>query len=132
MKKTKKRTPLRSIRAYCREVCASGQPKEVRLCTSEECPLHFFRMGNNPLRAGVGPGRIIKNHSILRGNHDSPQVRETEGSAKRDAILKDDFMLKHQERTSPKNDPRIKEIQGLASRILDLSKDTAGDSPGEN
>ena len=51
-------TPLKTIRAYCLQ-CAGGHPKEVRYCSVQECPLHFYRFGANPHRKGVGPGRIV-------------------------------------------------------------------------
>ena len=53
-----RQTPLKTIRAYCLQ-CAGGHPKEVRYCSVQECPLHFYRFGTNPHRQGVGPGRII-------------------------------------------------------------------------
>ncbi len=46
-------TPLKAIRAKCLD-CAGGSCKEVRLCPNEDCPLHFFRAGKNPNRAGIG------------------------------------------------------------------------------
>lgn len=52
------RTPLKTIRIFCLE-CAGGSPKEVRYCSSIECPLYLFRFGTNPRRKGVGPGRIL-------------------------------------------------------------------------
>jgi hypothetical protein len=51
-------TPLKTIRAFCLE-CAGRSPKEVRYCSSANCPLYFYRFGRNPSRKGVGPGRII-------------------------------------------------------------------------
>ena len=53
-----RQTPLKTIRVFCLQ-CGGGSPKEVRYCSSEECPLHFYRFGTNPHRQGVGPGRII-------------------------------------------------------------------------
>ena len=53
-----RQTPLKTIRAYCLQ-CVGGHPKEVRYCSVQECPLHFYRFGTNPSRQGVGPGRII-------------------------------------------------------------------------
>lgn len=52
------RTPLKTIRIFCLQ-CGGGSPKEVRYCSSAECPLHLYRFGTNPHRQGVGPGRII-------------------------------------------------------------------------
>lgn len=40
-------TPIKAIRAKCLD-CVGWQPKEVRLCPSEECPLHPYRMGHRP------------------------------------------------------------------------------------
>ena len=51
-------SPLRAIRRHC--LACAGRPSEVRACASYECKLHCFRMGHNPARRGVGPGRIIK------------------------------------------------------------------------
>lgn len=51
-------TPLKTIRNYCLQ-CAGGHSKEVRYCSSAECPLYFYRFGSNPHRKGIGPGRII-------------------------------------------------------------------------
>ncbi|MDP8299174.1 MAG: hypothetical protein P9L88_04660 [Candidatus Tantalella remota] len=58
MSNKNKMTPLKAIRAYCKQ-CA-GRPKEVRLCQVEECPLFEYKMGKNFARKGVGPGRVIK------------------------------------------------------------------------
>ena len=41
------KTPIKSIRAYCIE-CQGGSFKEVRLCTSHDCPLYAYRMGKRP------------------------------------------------------------------------------------
>lgn len=48
-----KKTPLKSIRSKCLD-CMAGQPGEVRLCPSEDCPLYPYRFGTNPSRTGVG------------------------------------------------------------------------------
>ncbi len=45
--------PLRAIRLKCVD-CSAGQPKEVRLCQSDECPLFLYRFGKNPNRSGKG------------------------------------------------------------------------------
>ena len=42
-----KMTPIKAIRAKCIDCCA-GQPKEVRLCSIEKCPLYPYRMGHRP------------------------------------------------------------------------------------
>ena len=49
----KKLTTLKAIRAKCLD-CMCYQPKEVRLCDDTDCPLHRFRLGKNPNRAGIG------------------------------------------------------------------------------
>ena len=41
------KTPIKSIRAYCID-CQGGSFKEVRLCTSRDCPLYAYRMGKRP------------------------------------------------------------------------------------
>lgn len=40
-------TPMKSIRAKCLD-CCGGVSKEVRLCTSEKCPLFPYRFGKRP------------------------------------------------------------------------------------
>jgi hypothetical protein len=49
-------SPLKSVRLYCKTVCG-GSAKEVRLCTTADCPLYAYRMGKNPSRRAkwVGP-----------------------------------------------------------------------------
>ena len=49
MSKEKELTPLRAVKAWCRD-CSGFQPKEVRLCPSSDCPLYQYRMGRNPRR----------------------------------------------------------------------------------
>jgi hypothetical protein len=46
-------TPIKAIRAKCLD-CSCWQPKEVRLCVHEKCPLFPYRMGKNPNRVGIG------------------------------------------------------------------------------
>lgn len=50
-----KQTPVRAIRANCLR-CQGGSRKAVREC-AVDCPLHSYRMGKNPNRAGIGPKR---------------------------------------------------------------------------
>ena len=45
----KHRSPLKAIRAKCLDCCC-GDSKEVRLCPTEHCALHPYRMGKNPYR----------------------------------------------------------------------------------
>lgn len=61
-------TPIKAIRAKCLE-CSGFQPKEVRECQIDTCPLFPFRMGKNPNRAGIGN---------LKGGF-SPKTRTQEG-----------------------------------------------------
>ena len=41
------KTPIKSIRKFCID-CQGGSFKEVRLCTSRDCPLYAYRMGTRP------------------------------------------------------------------------------------
>ena len=43
----KHHTPLKTIRLKCLD-CSCGQPREVRLCPVERCPLWPYRMGCRP------------------------------------------------------------------------------------
>lgn len=43
------RPRLRIIRLFCLE-CMGGHSTFVTDCTTADCPLHFFRMGKNPMR----------------------------------------------------------------------------------
>lgn len=49
-------TPIRAIRSKCVE-CQGGGRKAVATCAEEKCPLHIYRMGKNPKRAGIGGGK---------------------------------------------------------------------------
>jgi len=53
MSKIKKLTPMKAIRAKCLD-CMGGSHNEVKLCTSENCPLLIYRFGKNPSRKGIG------------------------------------------------------------------------------
>lgn len=46
-------SPLKAIRARCLDCCCF-RAGEVRQCPSNDCPLHPFRFGRNPNRAGIG------------------------------------------------------------------------------
>jgi len=48
-----KKTPVKAIRAKCLD-CSALQPKEVRFCSVEKCPLYIYRFGKNPNRKGIG------------------------------------------------------------------------------
>ena len=47
---SKIRTPVKAIRAKCLD-CSCWQPKEVRFCPVEDCPLYPYRFGKNPRRS---------------------------------------------------------------------------------
>lgn len=47
-------TPMKAIRAKCLD-CSGGQPKEVRLCVIQKCPLYVYRFGKRP-KAGNDAG----------------------------------------------------------------------------
>jgi hypothetical protein len=47
-----KRTPVKSIRAYCIE-CGDGTYKEVRLCPIPDCPLYPYRFGRRPTEQDI-------------------------------------------------------------------------------
>jgi len=43
-------SPLKQIRRFCLHNCFQGQTKEVRYCSSIECPFWFLRFGRSPKR----------------------------------------------------------------------------------
>ena len=45
-------SPLKAIRLKCLDCCC-GSAHEVKLCPVEKCPLHHYRFGKNPNRAGL-------------------------------------------------------------------------------
>ena len=44
------------IRRQCL-ICMNGSKKEVADCETVDCSLWTYRLGNNPIRTGVGGGR---------------------------------------------------------------------------
>ncbi|OGU41037.1 MAG: hypothetical protein A2315_10895 [Ignavibacteria bacterium RIFOXYB2_FULL_35_12] len=56
--KNKNLSPLKSIRKNCLE-CSNQQPKEVKECHIEDCPLYPFRLGKNPHRKGIGNRQAV-------------------------------------------------------------------------
>lgn len=50
--KEKRIPPLKAIRLKCLDCCC-GSSNEVKLCPAEKCPLHPYRFGKNPNRAGL-------------------------------------------------------------------------------
>lgn len=72
-----KLTPLKAIRAKCLDCCCQ-QASEVRICTITECPLHPYRMGRNPSRAGIGKRDFgnkvrMQNDVIEQGNYSADE-----------------------------------------------------------
>ena len=56
----------KSARKFCLTRCADGV-KNVRVCDDTECPLHPYRFGRNPNRAGISGGKRVP----LPENHQS-------------------------------------------------------------
>ena len=84
-------SPLKSVRRYCKTVCG-GSAKEVRLCTTADCPLYAYRFGKNPSRCGVGGGcQRSRNGQFLRKSIHSrgkiPTMASKEGVDMGNAVL---------------------------------------------
>ena len=43
------KNPVKAIREFCLD-CSGDSSKNVKECTSVNCPLHPFRLGKNPYR----------------------------------------------------------------------------------
>jgi len=60
-----KLTPIKAIRAKCKD-CCGGSLGEVRICHISECALHEYRMGRRPPK----PDKVteipqnLKNHKL--------------------------------------------------------------------
>jgi len=54
----KRQSPLKAIRSKCLD-CVCGKAREVELCPISDCSLYPFRLGNNPLRVGIGNKRAV-------------------------------------------------------------------------
>ncbi len=57
-------TPMRAIRRMC--VSCSGGVRAATRCTREECPLHVYRTGRNPQRAGIGRAMSSEDARLCR------------------------------------------------------------------
>jgi len=83
-------SPLKSVRLYCKTVCG-GSAKEVRLCTTADCPLYAYRFGKNPSRCGVGGCQRSRNGQFLRKSiHSRGEIQtmaSKEGSDMGEAVL---------------------------------------------
>lgn len=53
----KGRPSVKTIRKECLK-CMGGSPILVDECTNTDCPLHFYRYGKNPNRAGIGGNNL--------------------------------------------------------------------------
>ncbi len=53
MKKAKRLTPIKAIRAKCMQ-CSNFQHSEVTQCPITDCALWIYRFGKNPDRKGIG------------------------------------------------------------------------------
>lgn len=66
-------TLLKCTRLNCLD-CAGGSPKKVANCADTTCRFHFYRLGKNPNRKGIGSvGNITKNKRC-GGNVQSPEI----------------------------------------------------------
>lgn len=59
-------SPVHAIRSYCLNTCCAGSAKEVRLCTTPECPLYEYRFAKNSARCGIRVGPRDKKGRFLR------------------------------------------------------------------
>lgn len=48
---------LKVIRAKCMD-CVCDQREEVKLCPSNDCPLHPYRMGKGPFKSPMSPAQM--------------------------------------------------------------------------
>lgn len=48
MTKSTQKTPIKAIRAYCREICCPHSYADIRYCTMDYCPLYPYRFGRRP------------------------------------------------------------------------------------
>jgi len=55
-------TPIKAIRAKCLDCCISS-PKEVALCTANDCSLFQYRFGKNPRRQKIGLNGVLNQKS---------------------------------------------------------------------
>lgn len=69
----KRISPMKAIRLKCLDCCC-GSSNEVKLCVAEKCPIHPFRFGKNPNRAGI-------TNSGSFGEKESGSTNDSEGNA---------------------------------------------------
>jgi hypothetical protein len=82
-------TPVRAIRQKCMEY-QGGSRKAIRNCAAD-CPLHPYRMGRNPNRAGIGPEGGPRSPHILekprsRVGSSSPRIDSGGGGRRTGAV----------------------------------------------
>jgi len=56
-------TPLKSVRTKCLD-CMGGSPREVKLCSSDDCPIYPYRFGRYP--EGARKKRILTDEQKRR------------------------------------------------------------------
>lgn len=59
------RPSVKLIRRYC-VYCQGDRTDFVKECFGKDCPLHDYRMGTNPKRAGIA-GNFAKTDAVSRG-----------------------------------------------------------------
>jgi len=64
-------TPVKAIRAKCRD-CCNDQVAEVRTCPIQDCPLHPYHMGVRPQTL-----RKRENRQLPRDSADNQTIAES-------------------------------------------------------
>jgi len=72
--------PLYSIRKYCVR-CCGDQPREVRLCTAEDCPLYLLRFGKKPKGFEKSTLKAIKERCYDCLGYEASRVKECDSEA---------------------------------------------------
>ena len=67
--------PLKAVRKKCLW-CMNEQPKEVKLCPTEDCELWPFRFGKNPNKNRTLKLKDIKQYCLVCSSHRPKQVKE--------------------------------------------------------
>ena len=79
-------TPVKAIKAYCLQCCLESA-MEVKLCPSEECPLHPFRQGKNPFYKARKLTEEQKQRNIERLRmFNSQKSQQTVGNSESDSF----------------------------------------------
>lgn len=77
-----KRASVKLMRKFCID-CMGGSKEDVKECSTNDCLIHPFRFGKNPLLAGKGKSRdeMIRIRAlrklVIKGNPD--KFEQTEG-----------------------------------------------------